>query len=867
MDVDLGAGVLYTLNRSRTAGSMSHTLVSGDSKRLSAGKLHSNGLSSKMTSVDLMMNKKKRRLIMYDSDSEDFMDSTKAKSVLQSEDQVCLLSSTKNLKNPAMIMMERKMIHNSSADDQEHGSVLLKKTGLNSLNAERDSSTGIFQRMKCGVFTHDSQKSSSKALSCSDEKPKDQVLLSKSVHCANGKVGSSSFEVAVLARKRYHAETEHIRITETSEIRGVNSSLFTADKRTPKKMFLTNEKPGLSSSEGRELSKNLASPSTPDNTRKSQAKEGKDQDQRKKIGFQKIQMKTSKILSADKRLADDHFPLEMKLVEKDGTRLKAKAHVSSKNIAFPRSISLSRDQIKGGLLRAGWKIEMKPLRGENYDYSVYVSPEGREYRSITEAYNALRKKMSENDGTKCLANSGSVKIKKILALRKEINEDGIVGCIRKKDKKQRSCPLLTRSSSHEAKRSVLSWLIDSGVVPIKGKVNYMKDGMVMLQGVLTKDGIICKCCGKSLSVSKFESHAGSKLKRTYKNIFLEGSEISLLQCLLHAWKRQQKSKRRAVQMVSVTEDDPNDDTCAICGDGGDLICCDSCPATFHLCCLGIHTPPPGDWHCMNCICTFCGQVDSNIDQGHRQACSSLFSCEQCRGKYHKACFPEASSDLSFCGKSCRMIFRKLENLVGIRNELREGFSWTMIRRFYDDSLESSDDDLALRVESNSKAAVALSIMEECFLPISDRRSGINLIPSVLYNCGSNFSRLDYRGFYIFILEREDEILSAASIRIHGKRLAEMPFIGTRQIYRRQGMCRRLLTAIEKALISLGVEKLVIPAIPGLLQTWTSVFGFEPFDEFDCIEARSMNLLVFPGTGLLKKHLLRAQEGSGSELEI
>jgi chromodomain-helicase-DNA-binding protein 4 len=54
----------------------------------------------------------------------------------------------------------------------------------------------------------------------------------------------------------------------------------------------------------------------------------------------------------------------------------------------------------------------------------------------------------------------------------------------------------------------------------------------------------------------------------------------------------------------VDEDDEHMEFCRVCKEGGELLCCDSCPNGYHLQCLDppLEEPPDEEWTCPRCTC-------------------------------------------------------------------------------------------------------------------------------------------------------------------------------------------------------------------------------------------------------------------------
>ncbi|KAG1331057.1 increased DNA methylation 1-like [Cocos nucifera] len=440
-----------------------------------------------------------------------------------------------------------------------------------------------------------------------------------------------------------------------------------------------------------------------------------------------------------------------------------------------------------------------------------------------ESHDSRKSDKAKNPGSE----KSSVSQKEIEVAKRKSAGGGNLNTKQKK-KRNHGCSLIVRRNEkddhHEeimprTKLTILSWLIDFGILTENEKVVYISKNSMdnILNGLVTRGGIWCDSCKEVEPLSKFKAHAGSDLYLPWDNIFLMSGK-TLTQCLLESWEKEKKRNKVGFQTVGTDGPDPSDDTCGVCADGGHLICCDNCPSTFHQDCVMLKTLPEGTWYCPYCRCAFC--MVSEHGSKRVPDTSALLVCKQCRRKYHQQCawgndINEMDSvPISFCGKKCKKLATQLSDMLGVLNSMEGGFSWTLLKCLDDNEEVIAHERLPFIVECNVKLSMALSVLNECFVPLVDQRT-------------DSMGQI-WRKCLLLVLDRSTK----------GKECA-IAFSRQLKMYMLSSLC---------------IKKLIIPAIPDLLEMWMKSFSFKPLEPSFKDEIRNLSMVVFARTNLLEKSI-------------
>ncbi|GLT41760.1 hypothetical protein SLA2020_158030 [Shorea laevis] len=440
-------------------------------------------------------------------------------------------------------------------------------------------------------------------------------------------------------------------------------------------------------------------------------------------------------------------------------------------------------------------------------------------------------------------------------------------------------------------------------LPEGTELAYFVRGQKCLVGYKMGSGILCNCCDFEVSPSQFEAHAGyASRRKPFQHIYTSNG-VSLHELSISL------SKDRK---VSTSE---NDDLCSICLDGGDLLCCDTCPRAFHKECVSLPKIPTGTWYCRYCQNMFqrekfvehnanafaAGRVEGvdPIEQitkrcirivktpetenpsvcvlcrGHNFSKSgfgphTVILCDQCEKEYHVGCLRDHNiDDLEelpegqwFCCAECNVIHSALQKLVARGQEKLPGSSLSVVKKNHEiDSQNKTNLDIRWRVLSGKMASLddtrvllskAVAIFHDRFDPISESGSAKgDLIPAMVY--GRTFKGQDFGGMFCAILTVNQVVVSAGIFRIFGQEVAELPLVATSTEAEGQGYFQCLFSCIEKLLGFLKVKNLVLPAADEAESIWTKKFGFKkmPLDEVSKYKS-DYQMMVFQGTSMLWK---------------
>ncbi|KAH0929933.1 hypothetical protein HID58_015660 [Brassica napus] len=392
-----------------------------------------------------------------------------------------------------------------------------------------------------------------------------------------------------------------------------------------------------------------------------------------------------------------------------------------------------------------------------------------------------------------------------------------------------------------------------------------------------------------VSPSTFEAHAGCGSRRKPFHQIYTTNGVSLHE-LSVALTMDQK--------FSVGE---NDDLCSICKDGGELLCCDTCPRSYHIVCAYLPSLPSERWSCKYCvnmmerekcvesnpnavaagrvrgvdaiaqITTRCIRIVSSLTSELPSVCvlcrghsfcrlgfnaRTVIICDQCEKEFHVGCLKEHNiadlkelpEDKWFCSLGCENINTSLDSLV-VRGE--EKLSYNSLRKRQNPNEESCPEDnttpdIRWRVLSgrltSSDDTDTKALLGKALSILHERFDPISESGSrgdliPAMLYGRKSKGQDFSGMYCTMLTVDGVIVSVGIFRVFGSELAELPLVATSRDCQGQGYFQCLFDCIERLLGSLNVKHLVLPAADEAKSIWTDKFGFTKMTEEEMKEYR------------------------------
>ncbi|XP_066991467.2 chromodomain-helicase-DNA-binding protein Mi-2 homolog isoform X1 [Anabrus simplex] len=131
------------------------------------------------------------------------------------------------------------------------------------------------------------------------------------------------------------------------------------------------------------------------------------------------------------------------------------------------------------------------------------------------------------------------------------------------------------------------------------------------------------------------------------------------------------------------------DYCEVCQQGGEIMLCDTCPRAYHLVCLEpeLEEPPEGKWSCPHCEAEGVPDQDEDDDDEHMEYCrvcedgGELICCDTCPSAYHKFCLDPPLDDIPDGEWKCPRC-----SLAPLSGKVQKILTW----RWVEDDRESKD---------------------------------------------------------------------------------------------------------------------------------------------------------------------------------